>query len=81
MDSRTISPGLRPPTSAGGECGAPGLPEEAEDEDAAEPVGVTYLVVFAIVAIVTALAFVPVWLLLLGQRAVEFLNELFNPRN
>ena len=79
MDSRTISQGFRVPTSAGAEGLLPSLPEEAEDHDVAEPTGAAYLVVFAIVAVVTVLAFVPVWLLVLWQRAVQVVCELVNP--
>ncbi len=80
MNSRTISQGFRVPTSAGEEGLHAGLPEEAEDRDEAEPTGLAYLVVFAIVAVVTVLAFIPVWLLVLCQRAVQVVEELVHPR-
>ena len=78
MDSRTMSQGFRVPTVAGEESLPASLPEEAEEHDLAEPAGVAYLVVFVIVGLVTLVAFVPVWLLVMGQRAVQFVDELVN---
>ena len=80
MDSRTISQGFRGPTSAVEEGLRTSLPDEAEDHAGTESTGLAYLVVFAIVAIVTALAFIPVWLLVLCQRALQLVGELVHPR-
>jgi hypothetical protein len=38
---------------------------------------ITYLAIFALVSLVTLLAFVPVWLLLQAQRAAEQLGGCF----
>jgi len=76
MDSSTWDRSARLPGHLGGRRGA--APDGREGSDADRQLehwhqsslgNFAYLAVFVIVALLTVLAFVPVWLLLQGQRA------------